>query len=135
MIKRLLPFAALMFFAGLASAQTDKPLKVRIVYDKSDQSSAAVGPLLAQMIAGQPKFFTIATGDDKDLRSSRIATEPRRVIRFRAFTSQPNGSKGIRRCSARLLSFRSLRTMLPLHFLRPSCKMSPNDGTIRIATC
>jgi hypothetical protein len=67
MIKSLVVFVAFLFFSGFASAQTDKPLTVRVVYDKSDPSSAAVGALLAQKVAAQPKFFTIATGDDKNL--------------------------------------------------------------------
>ena len=67
MLKAIVLLAAFSIFSGLTYAQTDKPLKIRIVYDKSDQSSAAVGPQLAQMIAGQPKFFAVATGDEKDL--------------------------------------------------------------------
>lgn len=59
--------AASLLLATSASAQTSKQIKVRIVYDTTAASSAAVGPLLVQKIAGQPKFFTIATGDDKDL--------------------------------------------------------------------
>jgi hypothetical protein len=67
MIKSISMFVSLVLFAACTSAQTGKPLKVRIVYDKSDSNSAAVGPLLVQKIAAQPKFFTVATGDDKDL--------------------------------------------------------------------
>jgi hypothetical protein len=66
-MKNFLVFAASLFLATSASAQTSKQIKVRIVYDTADANSAAVGPLLVQKIAGQPKFFTIATGDDKNL--------------------------------------------------------------------
>jgi hypothetical protein len=67
MIKSVSMFAVFVLLAVCTSAQGGKALKVRIVYDTGDPSSAAVGPLLIQKIAGQPKFFTIATGDDKDL--------------------------------------------------------------------
>jgi hypothetical protein len=67
MFKSVGAFAAIALLSGIASAQTGKALKVRIVYDKADPSSASVGPLLVEKIAGQPKLFTLATGDDKDL--------------------------------------------------------------------
>jgi hypothetical protein len=66
-MKNFLVFGAFVFLATSASAQTSKQIKVRVVYDTTDASSSAVAPLLIQKIAAQPKFFTIATGDDKDL--------------------------------------------------------------------
>jgi hypothetical protein len=67
MIKSVSMFAFFVLIATCTFAQGGKALKVRIVYDKPDPSSTAVGPLLVEKIAGQPKFFTLATGDDKDL--------------------------------------------------------------------
>jgi hypothetical protein len=66
-MKRILVFAAFVLLVPGASAQTGKPIKVQIVYDTSDASSAVVSPLLIQKIAGQPKFFEVVNGDDKDL--------------------------------------------------------------------
>lgn len=65
-LKSVLILALLIATIPTCRAQT-KALKVRIVYDNSDSSSAAVGPLLVEKIAGQPKFFTVVTGDQRDL--------------------------------------------------------------------
>jgi len=66
-MKNFLVFGAFVFLATSASAQTSKQIKVRVVYNTADTSSSAVAPLLIQKIAAQPKFFTIGTGDDRDL--------------------------------------------------------------------
>jgi hypothetical protein len=80
-MKNFLVIAAFSFLAASASAQTAKPLKVKVVYDATDPSSTAVGALLVQQIGAQPKFFTLADGDDKDLG---IVTDC-----FRATTNDP----------------------------------------------
>ena len=66
-MKNVFLLTAVFVLVVSAAAQTAKPIKVRVVYDASDVSSSAVGPLLMQKIAGQPKFFTVVNGDDKDL--------------------------------------------------------------------
>ena len=66
-MKRIIVFAAVLFLVASASAQTGKPLKVRIIYNSSDANSSAVGPLVAQQFAAQPKLFAVVNGNDKDL--------------------------------------------------------------------
>jgi hypothetical protein len=66
-VKNIFVFVTFLFLVASASAQTSKPIKVLAVYSTSDASSAAVGPLLIQQIAAQPKFFTVVNGGDKDL--------------------------------------------------------------------
>lgn len=66
-MKSVSIFVAFLFLAASASAQTGKPLTVRVVYDTTEASSSAVGPLLIQKIAAQPKFFTVVNGNDKDM--------------------------------------------------------------------
>jgi hypothetical protein len=66
-MKNILILAAVLSFTGSASAQALKQLRVKVIYDTGDANSAAVGPLLVQQIAAQPKFFTVVNGDDKDL--------------------------------------------------------------------
>jgi len=66
-MKSIFVFAAFAFLVASASAQTAKPLKVRVVYQTSDAISSAVAPLLIQEIAAQPKFFTVVSGDDRDM--------------------------------------------------------------------
>jgi len=56
-----------LFLAASASAQTGKPLTIKVVYDTTDASSSAVAPPLIQKIAAQPKFFTVVNGDAKDI--------------------------------------------------------------------
>jgi hypothetical protein len=53
-------------FGATASAQTS-PIKIRVVYDSTDASSSSVARLLIQKIAAQPKFFTVVSGDEKDM--------------------------------------------------------------------
>jgi hypothetical protein len=66
-MKNLLVITAFVALAGSAYAQAGKPIRVKVVYDTTDASSTVVGALLIQQIAAQPKFFTLANGDDKDL--------------------------------------------------------------------
>jgi hypothetical protein len=66
-MKSVFSFAAFVFLVASASAQTGKPLKVRIVYNSSDADSSAVGPLVVRQFAAQPKLFAVVDGDDKDL--------------------------------------------------------------------
>jgi len=66
-MKNIFLLAVVLCFTGSASAQAGKQIKVKVVYDTGDANSAAVGPLLVQQIAAQPKFFTVVTGDEKDL--------------------------------------------------------------------
>jgi hypothetical protein len=66
-MKNILVFVTFLFIAASASTQTTKPLSVKVIYDTTDASSSAVGPLLIQKIAAQPKFFTVVNGDNKDL--------------------------------------------------------------------
>jgi hypothetical protein len=66
-MKNIFMFVPFLFLAASASAQTAKPLTVRVVYDTTDASSSAVGVLLIQKIAAQPKFFTVVNGNDKDM--------------------------------------------------------------------
>jgi len=66
-MKNIYVFVAFLFLVAGAPAQTAKPLTVKVVYDTSDPSSSAVGPLLIQKIAAQPKFFTAVNGDSKDM--------------------------------------------------------------------
>jgi hypothetical protein len=50
------------------SAQTaPAPIKIQIVYDTSDASSSAVTPLLIKQVAAQPKSFTLAKDDEKNM--------------------------------------------------------------------
>jgi hypothetical protein len=67
MMKNILAFAAVLLLVATASAQTDQPIKIRVVYDTTDAGSSAVAPLLIQKIAAQPKFFTVVKGDDKNM--------------------------------------------------------------------
>jgi hypothetical protein len=66
-MKNILVFVTFLFSAASASAQTAKPLTVKVVYDTTDASSSAVGPLVVRQFAAQPKLFTVVNGDDKDL--------------------------------------------------------------------
>jgi hypothetical protein len=66
-MKTLLAFVCVLFVVANAQAQTDHQIKVKVVYDTTDASSSAVVPLLVQKIAGQPKFFKVVNGDDRDL--------------------------------------------------------------------
>jgi len=65
-MKNIFVFAAVLLFVATASAQT-VPVKIRVVYDTTDASSAAVVPLLTQKIAGQSKFFVLAKEDEKNM--------------------------------------------------------------------
>jgi hypothetical protein len=56
-MKSIFMLAVVLCFAGSASAQAGKQIRVKVVYDTGDANSAAVGPLLVQQIAAQPKFF------------------------------------------------------------------------------
>jgi hypothetical protein len=66
-MKNIFVFVTFLFVAASASAQTGKPLTVKVVYDTTDASSSAVGALLIQKIAAQPKFFAVVSGDAKDM--------------------------------------------------------------------
>lgn len=66
-MKSIFVFAAFVFLAASVFAQTGKPVKVRVVYNTSDADSSAVGPLVAQQFAAQPKLFAVVNGNDKDL--------------------------------------------------------------------
>jgi hypothetical protein len=67
MSKNILAIVAYLILAASVSAQTGKPLKVRVVYNSSDADSSAVGPLVVRQFAAQPKLFAVVNGDDKDL--------------------------------------------------------------------
>lgn len=60
-------FAIFLLLAMSTSAQTAKPLTVKVIYDTTDASSSAVGPLVARQFAAQPKLFAVVNGDQKDL--------------------------------------------------------------------
>ncbi|MHB8527074.1 MAG: hypothetical protein ACYDD2_13060 [Candidatus Acidiferrales bacterium] len=62
-----LTFAAILFLAATASAQTFQPIRVQVIYDATDASSSAVAPLLIKKIVAQPKFFAVVKGDKKDM--------------------------------------------------------------------
>ena len=64
-MKNILAFAVVLLFAAFTSAQT-APIKIRVAYDVTSADSSAVVPLLIQMLAGQPKFFTVVKGDEKN---------------------------------------------------------------------
>lgn len=66
-MKIIFGLAAFVFLTTAVSAQSGKPVRVRIVYAKEDANSSAVGPLLVQRFAAQPTLFTVVNGDDKDL--------------------------------------------------------------------
>jgi hypothetical protein len=66
-MKQIILFLSLLFFATTAATQTGKQIKVKVIYDATDASSNAVGPLLVQQISSQPKFFKVVNEDDKDL--------------------------------------------------------------------
>jgi hypothetical protein len=66
-MKNSLVVVTFLFLVAITSAQSGKPLNIRIVYDTTDASSGSVGPLLVGKFAAQPKFFTVVTGNDKDL--------------------------------------------------------------------
>ena len=66
-MKSILVFASFVFLVASASAQTGKPINVRVVYDTSDATSSAVGPLVVRQFAAQPKLFAVVNGHDKDL--------------------------------------------------------------------
>jgi len=66
-MKIILGFAALLFFSTSTLAQSGKPVRVRVVFDNADPNSSAVAPMLVRLFAAQPKLFTVADGDDKDL--------------------------------------------------------------------
>ena len=66
-MKNIFVFAAVLFLVASASAQTGKPLNVRIIYNSSDADSSAVGPLVVRQFAAQPKLFAVVNGHDKDL--------------------------------------------------------------------
>jgi hypothetical protein len=65
-MMNIFAFAVVLLFGVTASAQT-APIKIRVVYDATNASSSVVAPLLIQKIAVQPKFFTVASGDDKSM--------------------------------------------------------------------
>ena len=67
MTKIIFLMLATVLLVGPSFAQSRKPLKVKVIYDPTDVSSMAVGPLLVQKVAGQPKFFSVVNDDDKDL--------------------------------------------------------------------
>ncbi len=66
-MKIMLGFVALVFFSTSALAQSGKPVRILVVYDKADPSSSAVAPILVRLFAAQPKLFTVVNGDEKDL--------------------------------------------------------------------
>jgi hypothetical protein len=66
-MKIMLGFGAFIFFATSEIAQSGKPVRVRVVYDKADPSSSSVAPMLLRLFAAQPKLFIVADGEDKDL--------------------------------------------------------------------
>ena len=66
-MKYKFSFAAVLLFTATASAQTDQPIKIRVIYDTTDASSSAVAPLLIQKIAAQPKFFAVVKGDERSM--------------------------------------------------------------------
>jgi hypothetical protein len=66
-MKNILAFGAILLFVVPMSAQTFQPIRIRVVYDATEASSAAVAPLLIQKITAQPKFFTVVNGDEKDM--------------------------------------------------------------------
>lgn len=45
-MKYNLALVAVFLSAATASAQTNPPIKTRVIYDKTDASSSAVAPLL-----------------------------------------------------------------------------------------
>ena len=65
-MKSILASAAVLLFVATASAEAT-PIKVRVLYNTTNTSSSAVGPLLIQKFAAQPALFTVVNDNERNL--------------------------------------------------------------------
>jgi hypothetical protein len=66
-LKSMFLVTLILVSASFAVAQSDKPIKIRIVFDDKDSNSSAVVPLLIQKFSAQAKLFNMVNDDTRSV--------------------------------------------------------------------